>query len=249
MRKVLNIVLVVLCINWVIIGVYGIGQLDETFLENMFEPFKQKTQDGEEGNQDADKYSTSLDAGGSKNDEKSELVSGSDVDDATKKEQTESILDEMDEVCDMIDVDCQFKVMTLQERYGEKLSETVKLDSKVITYDELRYVQVPHIGYDGMVHLGEIIVNVAVVDDVVGIFKDLFLAKYPIEKMHTIDYYQGSDDDSMADNNSSGFNFREMASGGKLSLHSYGLAIDLNPIMNPYIKDEVVLPASGVSYV
>ena len=62
-------------------------------------------------------------------------------------------------------------------------------------------------------------------------------------------YYHGSDELSMEDNNSSAFNFREVTDGGKLSNHAYGLAIDLNPKVNPYIKNNVVLPANGQAYV
>ena len=142
-----------------------------------------------------------------------------------------------------------FQILTLQEKYGDCLEELVPLNQSVITYDELRYLNVLHVGYDGCVHLGELIVNVQVAEEVLEIFKQLYQIRYPIEKMHVMSYYHGSDELSMEDNNSSAFNFREVTDGGKLSNHAYGLAIDLNPKVNPYIKNHVVLPANGQAYV
>ena len=152
------------------------------------------------------------------------------------------------EVGDKEVMDC-FQVLTLQEKYSDCLEELVPLNQSVITYDELRYLTVLHIGYDGCVHVGEVIVNAKVANEVLEIFKQLYKIQYPIEKMHVMSYYHGSDELSMEDNNSSAFNFREVTDGGKLSMHAYGLAIDLNPKVNPYIKNHVVLPANGQAYV
>ena len=81
------------------------------------------------------------------------------------------------------------------------------------------------------------------------IFKDLFDAKFPIEKICLIDAYKGIDDLSMADNNSSGFNCRMSAGNSKkFSKHSYGVAIDINPLVNPYVKNGTVLPPEGRNY-
>jgi hypothetical protein len=65
-----------------------------------------------------------------------------------------------------------------------------------------------------------------------------------------VDEYKGDDDVSMADNNTSAFNYRDVVdSKGVLSKHSYGVAIDINPIQNPYIKGKKISPASGTNYV
>lgn len=142
-----------------------------------------------------------------------------------------------------------FKIMTLQERYGDEVKQWVYLDESVLGYDDLRYLSVLHFGFDGYIYEGEIIVNQKVADEVLAIFKELYGMKYPIEKMKVMSCYGGSDELSMMDNNSSGFNFREITDGGKLSKHALGLAIDLNPRINPYIKSGTVLPSNGVSFV
>lgn len=142
-----------------------------------------------------------------------------------------------------------FKIMTLQERYGNELTQWVYLDESVLNYNELRYLSVLHSGFDGYIYEGEIIVNEQIAEDVLAIFKELYAMRYPIEKMKVMSCYEGSDELSMMDNNSSGFNFREITDGGKLSKHAFGLAIDLNPRINPYIKSGVVLPSNGVQFV
>lgn len=141
-----------------------------------------------------------------------------------------------------------FQIMTLKEKYGESVKQQVPLDPRVISYDELRYLKVLHQGYDGFVHVGELIVNASVAEEVLQIFKELYIIRYPIEKMRVMSCYGGSDELSMEDNNSSAFNFRYITDGGKLSNHAYGLAIDLNPRVNPYVKNDLVLPTNGEAY-
>ena len=115
--------------------------------------------------------------------------------------------------------------------------------------DQLAYLKVTHWGFDGKTHQGELIVNQKVSDEVMEIFKELFDQGFPIEKIRLIEEYQGSDDASMADNNSSAFNCR-LAKGSqdKYSTHSHGLAIDINPLMNPYVKNNQVFPQGGARY-
>lgn len=121
-----------------------------------------------------------------------------------------------------------------------------------VALSELRYVRVLHYGFDGAAHIGELVVNRAIAQDTRDIFKELFDAQYPIEKMLLIDTYGGDDDASMSDNNTSSFNFRTVEGTTTLSKHAYGLAIDINPLYNPYIPIRnnvpVVLPASAQAY-
>lgn len=84
-------------------------------------------------------------------------------------------------------------------------------------------------------HTGEIVVLDTVAGHVAGVFKDLHANRFPIKGARPIEEYNGNDDASMADDNSACFNCREITGGGPLSIHSYGLAIDLNPIENPYL--------------
>lgn len=108
-------------------------------------------------------------------------------------------------------------------------------DTDVITPGDFRYVHVLHIGADGNVHGGELIVNKKIAEDITDIFIKLYEAGYRIEKIKLIDEYNGDDDLSVQDNNTSSFNFRFVAGSKHLSKHSLGMAIDINPLYNPYI--------------
>lgn len=67
-------------------------------------------------------------------------------------------------------------------------------------------------------------------------FSELQRIGYPIENMRTVERYpDASDELSMRDNNTSAFNCRDIPGSGNWSLHAYGRAIDVNPLLNPYI--------------
>lgn len=102
---------------------------------------------------------------------------------------------------------------------------------------ELRLVEVDHLGFDDGMHRGQLVVHQDLVDDVIAIFADLTRLRYPIEKMRTVQNYPGAQDElSMRDNNTSAFNCRPLGDGW--SWHAYGRAIDVNPLVNPYISSD-----------
>jgi hypothetical protein len=82
----------------------------------------------------------------------------------------------------------------------------------------------------------------------VEIMETLFDAGFPIEGMEPVDVYDGNDDRSMAANNTSAFNCRATTGGSSWSEHSYGRAIDVNPLVNPYVRGGTVLPPEGARY-
>lgn len=116
-----------------------------------------------------------------------------------------------------------------------------------VSLEELRVVSLRHWGFDGMVHDGELIVRADVANDVERAFATIFEARFPIDRMEPVDRFDGDDDRSMVANNSSGFNGREVAlRPGTWSQHAFGLAIDLNPIQNPYVRrDGTVRPSEA----
>lgn len=131
--------------------------------------------------------------------------------------------------------------------YGKSLKEDC-----TVPKEELRYVRVLHMGFDGETHIGELIVNQAIADDVTAIFRELYQSAYPIEKLRLIDDYDADDEQSMADNNSSAFNFRLISHSTTLSNHAKGMAVDINPKYNPYVKtvdgEELCEPANAWEY-
>lgn len=122
-----------------------------------------------------------------------------------------------------------------------------------IDREELRYVHILHTGFDGETKEGELVVNKAIADDVLAIFEELYLAKYPIEKVRLVDEYDADDEASMSDNNSSAFNFRTISHTTTISKHGLGMAIDINPLYNPYVKTVSgalsIEPANAAAYV
>ncbi len=101
---------------------------------------------------------------------------------------------------------------------------------------KLRRVSVDHIGFDTQAHRGELVVHEELVPQVIAIFEELYRLHYPIEKMRTVDQYRAADDElSMEDNNTSAFSCRAIPGSGRWTQHAYGRAIDLNPLLNPYI--------------
>ena len=115
---------------------------------------------------------------------------------------------------------------------------------------DLAYLRLSHYGRDGAVRTGELVVHRELAAQVLEIFKALFAQKFPIEKMRLIDEYQADDDRSMADNNTSGFNCREVLGKPKvLSKHASGRAIDINPLWNPMHAGGAVMPPAGARFV
>lgn len=119
-----------------------------------------------------------------------------------------------------------------------------------ITYDDLRYILLLHYDFAGRVQKGELIVHASLADEVTRIFYELYQAKYPLTSVRLVDDYgePGNDDLSMAANNTSAFNYRRVTGTSTLSRHSYGAAIDINPMLNPYIVGDRVIPENGAPY-
>lgn len=106
----------------------------------------------------------------------------------------------------------------------------------IFPIEDLRYLRVLHRDKDGDAIVGEMVCAKSIADDLLEIFRELYLASYPIERMRLVDYYGGDDEASMQDNNSSCFNYRPITAGGRTSKHGFGLAVDINPKYNPYYK-------------
>ncbi|MGN0365484.1 MAG: M15 family metallopeptidase [Suilimivivens sp.] len=117
----------------------------------------------------------------------------------------------------------------------------------VISYEDLRYLNVLYYDFNGEVQSGELICNQEIAHDLVEIFYELYRNEYQIEKIRLIDEYGGDDTASMLDNNTSCFNYRVVDGTDSLSKHAIGCAIDINPFYNPYVvfnKD-----GSGKTYI
>jgi hypothetical protein len=111
-------------------------------------------------------------------------------------------------------------------------------------------VRLAYWGFDGERHLGELVVHREAVPPVTTVFHRLYRARFPIRRIRPIDAYRGSDDASLAADNTAAFNCRPAVTTGarRWSMHAYGLAVDVNPVENPYVLGSRVLPPAGRRY-
>jgi hypothetical protein len=115
---------------------------------------------------------------------------------------------------------------------------------------DLRVVYLTHWGFDARIHFGRLVVHRDVSASVVRALRAAYDARFPFRRIELVDTYGGSDDASMAADNTSAFNCRPVTGNpGRWSMHSYGRAIDINPVENPYVRGTVVLPPAGRPYV
>ena len=121
-------------------------------------------------------------------------------------------------------------------------------DDAEVELSDLRYLRLSYVDFDGREQVGEMICNKAVADDLVAIFRALFEARYPIRSIRLIDDFGGDDEASMAADNTSCFNYRRKTGMRELSKHALGLAVDVNPFENPYVRPSRVRPAGASTY-
>lgn len=152
-----------------------------------------------------------------------------------------------------------FAVYPLPKELEEQMVEVGVWKSNCpVDIKRLRLVKFIHYDFSHEEKQGEIVVLEAVAKKVMEVFQQLFYYKFPIAQAKTIEKYKGLDKFSMAANNTSAFNFRPIAGKTLLSIHSYGLAIDINPVQNPCLEQKTieneeevfvsVQPADGQEY-
>lgn len=132
----------------------------------------------------------------------------------------------------------------------EKIQKRVKgiswKENCPVPLEDLAYVIVSHYNEKGVVQRGELVYHKNLAPEIIEIFKELFEEKFPIQKMKLIDDFAADDIRSMEANNTSAFCSRENTTRpGVFSKHSYGGTIDINPLINPYVNGERVLPEQG----
>jgi len=136
-------------------------------------------------------------------------------------------------------------------RIGPRLRERMRYTHRAgcpVPLRDLRYLRMSFVDFGGTPRTGAMVVHATQARGVVRVFRRLYAARWPVARMRLVDRYQGDDDRSMAANNTSGFNCRPVAGTDRWSEHSYGRAIDLNPVQNPYVVGSTVAPEEGRRY-
>ena len=150
-------------------------------------------------------------------------------------------------------VDKCFAAEPVPDRVWQRMQGKTYKDNPYIGRDDLRHIRALHWDYDDQIHVGEMIVNRMIADRVVSILRQLYDARYPIQRMLLPDVYDADDERQMRDNNTSSFCYRAIAGSKKLSKHARGLAVDINTLYNPYYKvrkdgTRFVQPATADKY-
>jgi D-alanyl-D-alanine carboxypeptidase len=115
--------------------------------------------------------------------------------------------------------------------------------------EALRLLTLSYWGFDGRAHTVRLVVAATQARAVLRAMHGLYDARFPIRRMQLVERYGADDDRSMAADNTSGFNCRRVYPGGPWSAHAFGLAIDINPVENPYITNGGVSPPAGAAFV
>ena len=145
-----------------------------------------------------------------------------------------NILNQNEETGYVIDSDIDFNEAVA----GQNIPQSV--------LENLRLVNVYYYGFDDKLHKGQLVVHKDIVLDMIEIFEIIRESRFPIGKVIPISKYGWSDEKSMQDNNTSAFNYRFISGSRVISNHAAGLAIDINPSLNPYIKNGNSLPENCI---
>ena len=121
-------------------------------------------------------------------------------------------------------------------------------DDAEIPLSDLRYLRLSYVDFEGHGQVGELVCNKAIAEDLLVIFRDLYEARYPIRSIRLIDDFGGDDEASMTADNTSCFNYRKKTGMRELSKHALGLAVDINPFENPYVRPSRVRPAGAAAF-
>jgi hypothetical protein len=117
-----------------------------------------------------------------------------------------------------------------------------------VALEDLRYVTVTFLGFDGRPHTGELLVHRTAAPVMVKAFRTLYRERFPIERMVVTTQAERDAPPTGDGNTTSAFVCRSAAGSSNWSEHAYGRAVDVNPFMNPYVKRDVILPELARSY-
>lgn len=143
-----------------------------------------------------------------------------------------------------------FKINAIPIEMADKMKGVTWKPNCPCSLEELAYLEITYYGFDDKTHRdGRLIVHKKLANEVLKIFEILYQERFPIESIKPMCLFKGDDEAFMEANNTSSFNCREITGKkGVFSKHSYGVAIDINPFQNPYIKGDLLLPSGSKSY-
>lgn len=141
-----------------------------------------------------------------------------------------------DELLEKYGIDSFFVCMEIPDVIFEFMQGRSYKADCTIPRSDLRYLFILHRNLEGQSVVGELVVNKKISADILEIMRKLYELSYPIESVRLIDYFDADDVKSMEANNTSCFNWRLQSGSASNSKHAMGMAIDVNPLYNPYYK-------------
>ena len=142
----------------------------------------------------------------------------------------------------------QSRIAELSSERKQQMKNVTWREGCPVSLSALQAVHFTHWQLDGSVRWGEVIVARKVTAGVQEIFAQLYATGYPITSAKPMLFFNGKDDESMAANNTSGFNCRRIKDSKRYSQHSTGEAIDLNPLWNPWVRGTRVDPPTATEF-
>lgn len=148
----------------------------------------------------------------------------------------------------------EFSMQTIPDSIFQRMQGRSWPKGCTIHRADLRYLRLSHFDAEEKEHVGEMVCNKSIANDLLEIFRELYRQKYPIQRIRLIDDYEADDERSMRDNNTSCFCYRKVSGTTKLSKHALGMAVDINTLYNPYVRTgkngrRIVEPATATNYV
>ena len=184
---------------------------------------------------------------------KDDIENGESKDDIENSESKENIENsESDDDMTLAETKDDFYITTISDEIFARMKSKSYKDECNVPIEDLRYIHVLHKDLEGNTLEGEMVCHEVIAQDLLEIFEELYLNNYPIERMVLVDDYDADDEASMTANNSSCFNYRCVSHTTKISKHGLGIAVDINPLYNPYTKivdgTRTIEPAAGAPY-
>ncbi len=141
------------------------------------------------------------------------------------------------------------EVLPLQVAEKQIMEKTIWYPGCPVSLSQLRDAAVQYWGLDGRTHQGHLVVHTSVAKEIDDLFDRFYRAHIVFESIKPMQDFNGDDELAMSRNNTSSFNCRPITgASGKFSQHAYGLAVDINPRWNPYIKGSLILPKNAKAY-
>ncbi len=140
------------------------------------------------------------------------------------------------------------EALAVSGEVAARLTHSWRDEPRCPRFTELAYLRLAHVTFEGGVATGELVVAAAIAERAVELFRRLYTLGFPIRQMQLVDAYEADDERSMSADNTSAFNFRVVAGTNILSQHARGLAIDINPVENPWRKPDRIAPPEGAAF-